>query len=62
MLARTAPEGIDLKKRITGLAIGVLRVEGTKVTSGLPMQQEVNGVPVGWLEILHGQVIPLRTQ
>ncbi len=62
MLAGAAPEGIDLKKRITGLAIGVFVVKSLRIASGLSVEQKVDGVPLGWRKILHRQVVPLRTQ
>jgi hypothetical protein len=53
------PEAIYLKKRITGLAVGVTGVERLGIASRLSVEQEVNGVPFMRREILHGQVIPL---
>ena len=38
MLAGAAPEGIDLKKRIAGFAIGVFGVKSPRITSGLPVE------------------------
>jgi len=61
MLAGAAPEGIDLKKRIAGFAIGVFGIQSLRITSGLSIEQEVNGVPLGWRKMLHRQVVPLRT-
>lgn len=61
MLGGAAPEGIDLKKRIAGFAIGVFGVKSLRITSGLSIEQEVNGVPLGWRKMLHRQVVPLRT-
>ena len=61
MLARAAPECIDLEERITGLAIGVFVVKSPRITPGLSVEQKVNGVPLGWRKILHCQVVPLRT-
>ena len=61
MLAGAAPEGVDLKKRIAGFAVGVFGIQRLRITSGLSIEQEVNGVPLGWRKILHRQVVPLRT-
>ena len=61
MLAGAAPECIDLEERIAGFAIGVLRVECQHVAPRFPVEQEVDGVPLGWREILHRQVVPLGT-
>ena len=38
MLAGAAPEGIDLKKRIAGFAVGVFRVKSLRITSGLSIE------------------------
>ena len=38
MLARAAPERIDLKERIAGLAIGVFGVQSPRITSGLSVE------------------------
>ena len=62
VLVGAAPKGIDLKKRIAGFAIGVFGIQSLRITSGLSIEQEVNGVPLGWRKILHRQVVPLRTQ
>ena len=59
MRTRTTPEAVDLKERITGLAIRVFGVEGSRVTPGFPIEQKVNGVPLSRRKILHGQVVPL---
>ena len=61
MLGGAAPEGIDLKKRIAGFAVGVFGVKSLRITSGLSIEQKVDGVPLGWRKILHRQVVPLRT-
>jgi len=61
VLVGAAPKGIDLKKRIAGFAIGVFGIQSLRITSGLSIEQEVNGVPLGWRKILHRQVVPLRT-
>ena len=53
MLARAAPERIDLEERIAWFAIGVLGVKSPQVTSGLSVEQKVDGVPLRWREILH---------
>ena len=62
MLAGAAPEGIDLKKRIAGFAIGVFGVKSLQITPGFSVEQEIDGVPLGWGKKLHRQVVPLRTQ
>ena len=62
MLAGAAPERIDLEERIAWFAIGVLGVKCPQVTPGLSVEQKVDGVPLRWREILHRQVVPLRTQ
>ena len=62
MLARVAPEPIDLEERITGLAIGIFGVKSPQVTPGLSVEQKVDGVPLRWREMLHRQVVPLRTE
>ena len=61
MLARVAPEPIDLEERLTGLAIGVFGVNSLQITPGLSVEQKVDGVPFGWREKPHRQVVPLRT-
>ena len=61
VLIGAAPKGIDLEERIAGLAIGVFGVKSPRITSGLSVEQEVDGVPFGWREILHRQVVPLGT-
>ena len=61
VLVGAAPKGIDLKKRIAGFAIGVFGIQSLRITSGLSIEQEVNGVPLGWRKMLHRQVVPLRT-
>jgi hypothetical protein len=61
MLARAAPERIDLEERIAGFAIGVFGVKSPQITSGLSVEQKVDRVPLGWRKILHRQVVPLRT-
>ena len=38
MLARVAPEPIDLEERITGLAIGIFGVKSPRITSGLSVE------------------------
>ena len=60
MLARVAPEPIDLEERITGHAIGVFGVKSLQITPGLSVEQKVDGVPVVWGKILHRQIKPLR--
>ena len=62
MLARAAPERIDLEERIAGLAIGVFGVKSLHITSGLSVEQKVDRVPLGWGKKLHRQVVPLRAQ
>ncbi len=62
MLARAAPERIDLEERIAGFAIGVLVVKSPRITPGLSVEQKVDGIPFGWGKILHRQVVPLWTQ
>ena len=62
ILAGAAPERIDLEERIAWFAIGVFGVKSPRITSGLSVEQKVDGVPLGWREILHRQVVPLRTQ
>ena len=61
VLVGAAPKGIDLEERIAGLAVGVFGIQSLRITSGLSIEQEVNGVPLGWRKILHRQVVPLRT-
>ena len=61
MLAGAAPEGVDLKKRIAGFAVGVFGIQRLRITSGLSIEQKVDGVPLGWRKVLHRQVVPLRT-
>ena len=53
MLAGAAPERIDLEERIAWFAIGVLGVKSPQVTSGLSVEQKVDGVPLRWREISH---------
>ena len=53
MLARAAPERIDLEERITGFAIGVFGVKSPRITPGLSVEQKVDRVPLGWRKILH---------
>ena len=48
MLTRAAPERIDLEERIAWFAIGVLGVKSPQVTSGLTVEQKVDGVPLRW--------------
>ena len=62
MLGGAAPEGIDLKKRIAGFAVGVFGVKSLQITPGFSVEQEIDGVPLGWEKKLHRQVVPLRTQ
>jgi hypothetical protein len=62
MLARAAPKGIDLEERIAGLAVGVFGVKSLQITPGFSVEQEIDGVPLGWGKKLHRQVVPLRTQ
>ena len=62
IFARAAPERIDLEERIAGLAIGVLGAKGQHIAARFTVEQEVNGVPLGWRKILHRQVVPLRTE
>jgi hypothetical protein len=62
MLGGAAPEGIDLKKRIAGFAVGVFGVKSLQITPGFSVEQEIDGVPLGWGKKLHRQVVPLRTQ
>ena len=62
MLGGAAPEGIDLKKRIAGFAVGVFGVKSLHITSRLSVEQKVDRVPLGWGKKLHRQVVPLRTQ
>ena len=38
MLARAAPERIDLEERIAGFAIGVFGVKSPRITSGLSVE------------------------
>jgi hypothetical protein len=61
VLARTAPESIDLEERIAGFAIGVFGIKSPQITSGLSVEQKVDGIPFGWGKKLHCQVVPLRT-
>ena len=53
MLAGAAPEGVDLKKRIAGFAVGVFGIQRLRITSGLSIEQKVDGVPLGWRKKLH---------
>ena len=62
MLARVAPEPIDLEERIAGHAIGVFGVKSLQITPGLSVKQKVDGSPFGWGEKLHRQIKPLRAQ
>jgi len=62
VLVGAAPKGIDLKKRIAGFAVGVFGVKSLQITPGFSVEQEIDGVPLGWGKKLHRQVVPLRTQ
>lgn len=53
MLARTAPESVDLEERIAGFAIGVFGIKSLQITPGLSVEQKVDGVPFGWGEKPH---------
>ena len=53
VLARTAPESVDLEERIAGFAIGVFGIKSLQITPGLSVEQKVDGVPFGWGEKPH---------